>query len=231
MAAQLSNHPAGLSYEVPYRTRLARGWMRPLFRGLFRLLSRVEITGRENIPTAEPYIIASNHISLFEPPLILAFWPVAVEVISAIDVWERRGQGWLVDLYGAIPVHRGDYDRHLLTTMLAVLQAGRPLLIAPEGTRSHTPGLNRGLPGIAYLVQKSGVHVLPVGIVGTSDDFLKQALRGKRRILEMRIGKSFRLPEGDAVGGNRKVIRQKNADLIMRKIADLLPAEYRGVYG
>jgi len=231
MSTQISHRPARLSYSIALRTRLARGWMRPVFRGLFHLLSRVRVTGRENIPATGPYIIASNHVSLFEPPLILAFWPVAAEAISAIDVWGRRGQGWLVELYGAIPVRRGEYNRQLLDTMQAVLQAGHPLLIAPEGTRTHLPGLKRGMPGIGYLVQKSSVPVVPVGIVGTSDDFFIQALKGERRLLEMRIGNPFRLPGGESAGGNRKATRQNHADLIMSRIADLLPPEYRGVYG
>ena len=205
--------------------------MRPFFRSLFHLLSRVVITGRENVPAEGSYIIAANHISLFEPPLVLAFWPVPAEAISAVDVWGRRGQGWLVDLYGAIPVHRGEYDRRVLNTMLAVLQAGRPLLIAPEGGRTHTPGLRWGMPGVAYVVQKSGAPVVPVGIVGTSDDFLKQALKGKRRVLEMRIGKPFHLLKDESGDDHRKTVRQRNADYIMRRIADLLPPEYRGVYG
>lgn len=231
MSTQLSDRAALLPYQLPLRTRLARLWMRPFFRGLFHLLSRVEITGRENVPPEGAYVIASNHVSLFEPPLILAFWPVAAEAIGAVEVWERRGQGGIIGMYGAIPVHRGEYDRRLLNTMLAALQAGRPLLIAPEGGRSHTPGLRLGLPGIAYIVQKSGAPVVPVGIVGTSDDFLKQALRGKRQLLEIRIGKPFKLPEKGNGAVDRRTIRQKNLDLIMRRIADLLPPEYRGVYG
>ena len=231
MSKQLGERATRSSYQLPIRTRLARWGLRPIFRGLFHLLSRVVVTGRENVPAEGPYIIAANHISLFEPPLILAFWPVPAEAISAADVWDRRGQGWLVDLYGAIPVRRGEYDRRVLNSMLAALQAGRPLLIAPEGGRTHTPGLRRGMPGIAYVVQKSGASVVPVGIVGTSDDFLKQALRGKRRVLEMRIGKPFCLPEDESEGDQRKAARQKIVDLIMERIAELLPPEYRGVYG
>lgn len=231
MSTQLSVPPALLPYELPYRTRLARELMRPVFRGLFHLLSRVLITGREHIPPTGAYIVAFNHVSLFEPPLILAFWPVAMEVVSAIDVWERRGQGWLVELYGAMPVRRGEYNRHLLNTTLAALAASRPLLIAPEGGRTHQPSLKRGLPGIAYLVQNSGVPVVPVGIVGTSDDFFKRAVRGERRLLEMRIGRPFRIPESELEGITRKEVRQRIADFIMRRIAELLPPEYRGEYG
>jgi 1-acyl-sn-glycerol-3-phosphate acyltransferase len=204
--------------------------LRPLFRGLFHLLSRVRITGKENVPKSGPYLITINHVSLFEPPFALAFWPVAAEGAGAVDIWDRTGQSLLVRLYGGIPVHRGEYDRKLVDTLFSVLKAGRPLLIAPEGGRTHTLAMRRALPGTAYLADLAGVPVVPAGIVGTSDDFLKSALRGNRPEIEMRIGPPFMLPPITGKGVQRRCARQKNADLIMRKIAALLPPEYHGVY-
>lgn len=217
-------------YTVSYRTRLFRSAFRPVFRGFFQLLSRVRISGLENVPPQGAYLIAINHVSLYEAPFLLAFWPVAPEAVGASDIWKRRGQSALASLYGGIPVHRGEYDRHLIESICTVLRSGRPLLIAPEGGRSHTPGMRRALPGVAFVVEKAGVPVVPVGIVGTTDDFLKVALRGKRPLLEMRIGPPIHLPSAERSGLNRRDLRQQNADLIMRNIAALLPREYQGVY-
>ncbi len=217
-------------YRIPLRTRLLRVVLRPLFRGLFHLLSRVRITGKENVPKSGAYLITINHVSLYEPPFALAFWPVAAEGAGAVDIWDRTGQSTLVRLYGGIPVHRGEYDRKLIDTLLSVLKAGRPLLIAPEGGRTHTLAMRRALPGTAYLADLAGVPVVPVGVVGTSDDFLERALHRHRPEIEMRIGLPFRLPPITGKGEQRRIARQKNADLIMRKIADLLPVEYHGVY-
>ena len=217
-------------YRIPFTTRLARWILRPIFRGIFHLLSRVKLAGFENIPRQGAYIIAVNHISLFEPPLLLSFWPVAPEGIAATEIWERRGQSVLVQLYGALRVHRGEYDRELVEVALAALQAGRPLLIFPEGGRTHVPGLKLALPGVAYLIDKARVPVVPVGITGSTEDFFKRALRGKRPVLEMRVGPPFKLPPLTGKGEQRRLSRRRNADLVMAHIAALLPAEYQGVY-
>ena len=194
------------------------------------MLSKVRIYGLENIPPRGAYLIAINHISIFEPPLILSFWPIAPEAVGAVEIWERRGQSTLARYYGGIPVHRGEYDRQLIDTMISALASGRPLVIAPEGGRSHTPGMRAALPGVAYILHRSKVPVIPVGIVGTTEDFLNRALRGERRTLEMRIGKPLWLPEVTVRGTERRTAFQRNADLIMYQIASLLPPEYRGVY-
>jgi len=114
--------------------------------------------------------------------------------------------------------------------VLAALRSGFPLLIAPEGGRSHTPGMRRAQPGIAYVAEQTGLPVIPVAIVGTTDDFFHKATKGKRPPLEMRIGKPIQLPPVEGKGTERRNSRQDNADLVMRTIAGLLPEEYRGVY-
>jgi 1-acyl-sn-glycerol-3-phosphate acyltransferase len=204
--------------------------MRPPFRAIFHLLSDVRIQGKENIPKKGPYLVASNHISLFEPPFILAFWPEALEAAGAVEIWERPGQNILVRLYGGIPVHRGEYDRRLVERLIGVLNSGFPLLIAPEGGRTHTIGMRRANPGAAYIVDQTHVPVVPVGIQGTSDDFLRKALQRERPRLEMHIGAPFYLPPVEGRGEARRIARQHNADIIMQHIAELLPADYHGVY-
>jgi 1-acyl-sn-glycerol-3-phosphate acyltransferase len=218
-------------YELPMQVILFRKVGRPIFRGIFHLLGRVIVSGKENIPAKEGYMITINHISIYEPPLVLAFWPVAPEAVGAVDIWLRRGQSTLARLYGGIPVHRGDYDRRLINTMVTALRSGRSLLIAPEGGRSHTPGLKPGLPGVAYVVDKAKVPVVPVGIIGSTEDFFHRASQGQRPIIEMKIGKAFRLPDVIGRGEERKEALQRNTDQIMIEIAKLLPPEYQGVYG
>ncbi len=219
-----------LPYHVPLKARLFRRVLRPVFRLIFHVLSRVEIDGLENVPKTGAYMIAINHISIYEPPFVLAFWPRAPEAVGAQEIWSRRGQSFLARLYGGIPVRRGKYDRQLLEKMISVLESGRPLLIAPEGGRSHTPGLRSAYPGIAYVLDKTGVPVVPVGIVGSTEDFLLNAMRRKRPPLSMHIGQPFFLPPLVASSQNRRVALKINTDMIMYKIAELLPPEYQGIY-
>ncbi len=218
------------TYRVPFRFRLSRPMLKALFRLIFRILGQVKVIGKENIPYGEPYVVAMNHISIFDPPLIGSFWPEALEIVGASDVFEKPGQGQILKLYGVIPVHRGEYDRALMQRVITVINAGYPLLIAPEGGRSHITAMQRALPGIAYIIEKTDVPVVPAGLVGTTDDFWQRAKRGEKPQLEVRIGKSFSLPSITEKGVARKDARQQNADLVMQHVAGLLPKDYRGVY-
>jgi 1-acyl-sn-glycerol-3-phosphate acyltransferase len=223
----MSNRAA---YHVPMRFRISRPILKTVFRGIFHMLGRVKVTGTENIPYGRPYVAAMNHVSMFDPPLAGAFWPEHLEIIGASDVFEKPVQGEVLRAYGVIPVHRGDYDRSLFVKIISILQAGFPLLIAPEGGRSHVPPMRRAKPGVAYIVEQTRVPVVPVAIVGTTEDFWQRARRGERPQLEIRIGKPITLPDITAKGTEKHEARQQNADLVMRHLAGLLPEEYRGVY-
>jgi 1-acyl-sn-glycerol-3-phosphate acyltransferase len=218
------------AYKVPLRFKIVRPIVKALFRGIFHMLGRVSLIGKENIPYGKPYVVAINHVSIFDPPFAGAFWPEELEMMGASDVFEKPGQGQILKLYGVIPVHRGDYDRPLLTKVVWMIKSGRPMLIAPEGGRSHVPAMRQAKPGIAYIIEKTGVPVLPVALVGTTEDVWQRAKRGERPPLEMRIGKPIRLPLITSAGSEKHAARQRNADLIMSYLAGLLPEEYRGMY-
>ncbi len=218
------------AYSVPIPNRIFRHTFRPLFRLLFHILGGVKITGRKNVPKHQPYIIAINHVSLYEAPFLVAFWPVPPEIVGAVEIWSKPGQSILAHGYYAIQVHRGEFDREMFDQAISVLGSGKPLLIAPEGGRSHAIGLRRAFPGVAYLAEKTGVAVIPVGIVGTTEDYIDRALHLKRPTLEMHIGKPLLLPPITGKGAERREALQANADQVMMAIAELLPPEYRGVY-
>lgn len=219
-------------YRVPLGNQIARALMRPFFRGLFHLLASVTIRGIENVPYGKPYIAVINHISTFDPPFALTFWPENIEALGASDIWERAafGQNLLVRLFGATPVRRGEYDRQALERVAHVLKSGYPLLMSPEGGRTHSVAMRQARPGLAFLVEMTHSPVVPVGITGTTDDFFKKAIRGLRPPLTMTIGKPLILPPVDGRGEARRACRQHNTDLVMAHIASLLPEEYRGYY-
>ncbi len=218
------------AYQVPLRLKIVRPVAKAVFRGIFRALAHMTVTGKENIPYGKPYVVAINHVSIFDPPFAGAFWPEELEMMGASDVFEKPGQGQVLKIYGVIPVHRGDVDRPLLTKVIWMINSGRPMLIAPEGSRSHVPGMQRAKPGIAYIIEKTAVPVVPAAIVGTTEDFWQRASHGKKPPLEMRIGKPITLPPITTRGSEKHAARQRNADLVMSHLAGLLPEEYRGVY-
>jgi len=217
-------------YRPSLWVRFRRWAMRSIFWFVFHALFKVKLEGFENIPKHGAYIIAYNHVSYFEPPFILTFWPTAPEALAGADVWHRPGQGEMVKLYGALPVKRGEYDRTVLEKMDRVLKAGYPLAISPEGGRSNTPGMRRAYQGVAYLIDRVRVPVVPVAVLGSRDDSLLRALKGDRHSFYMRIGKPFDLPPIEGSGPARRDARQRNADEVMLQIGKMLPEEYHGVY-
>lgn len=217
-------------YRVPLFNQGFRRVLRIFFKIVFKGLGKVSRHGYERIPASGPYIITANHVSLLETPLLGAFWPHFPEIIGAAEVWDRPGQAFFAKTYHGIPVRRGEYDRGAIEAVLRVLKAGKILLIMPEGGRSHTPGMRRGKPGVAYIAERARVPIVPVGLVGTTMDFLKKGLRGQRPLIEIRVGEPFILSPIEGRGEARREARQRNADIVMAHIARQLPPEYRGVY-
>jgi 1-acyl-sn-glycerol-3-phosphate acyltransferase len=219
-------------YRPTLFRRLVRGVMRFIFKALFSILGRVKITGREHVPDHGPYMVVFNHVSIYDPPFIIALWPYQIEILGAIEIWSRKGQALLARLWGAIPIRRAEVHREAIEITLAVLRSNLSLLLSPEGTRSHTPGLQQAKTGVVYIAETTGVPIIPVGLTGTTDDFFQHAIHGSRPWIEMSIGKPFTLPEtlDDPVLPPREV-RQLKADYVMNRIAELLPPVYRGYYG
>lgn len=219
-------------YAPTAYNRFFRNTFKPVFRALFQMFARIQLTGLENVPCGKPYLAVFNHVSTFDPPFMIAFWPEMLEVLGASDIWVRHGfaQNIMARLYGGIPIHRGEYDRAALDIVARVLQSGYPLMLSPEGGRTHILAMRRAKPGIAFIIEQNDVPVVPVGIMGTTDDFFRLAISGKRPPLTMNIGKPFHLPPNTAKGEARRQARQENADTVMRQVARLLPSEYHGAY-
>ena len=214
--------------NLPRRIRLFRFLSRPTFRNLYRLLSKPNVEGLENVPATGPYLITANHLALTDPPLVLAFWPKPVEALGAANMMSLHIFGWLMRSYGIYAVQRDSYDRKAVKFALKVLQAGSPLFIAPEGSRSPT-GMRPAHPGAAYLAVKASVPIVPVGVMGT--EHLFSALRrGYRAPIVMRIGKPYQLPDIPLLGKDRHKLLETHTNEIMGRIAALLPSEYHGVY-
>ncbi len=120
-------------------------------------------------------------------------------------------------------------DLKALRQMIALMEAGNAMVIAPEGTRSRTGALIEGKPGAAYLAARSGFPVVPVAITGTEDRvFFGNLRRFRKSRITLTGGKPFTIPP--LPRENRDQALREATDEIMCRIAALLPERYRGVY-
>jgi 1-acyl-sn-glycerol-3-phosphate acyltransferase len=201
--------------------------MRVIVNALFSLFTRREYVGLENLPGEPPYILVTNHLSAFDSPLLLTVCPHRVRAFAAAKHKRNPIYAPLLAMMGSIWVRRGEIDRQALQGALGVLKQGDVLGMAPEGTRARgTYALQQGKTGAAYLATRADVLIVPVGMTGTEQ--IKENLpRLRRTRLRVVVGKPFRLPESGEVRGQQL---REYTDLIMHRIAENLPEEYRGVY-
>lgn len=195
---------------------------------VFPLLARREYVGLENFPSEPPYIVAINHLAMFDTPLIATVCPHTVRGFVAAKHRRNLVYAPIIELAGSIWVRRGEIDRQALHQALDVLKRGDEVLgIAPEGTRARGPyALQEAKAGTAYLAARADVPIVPVGITGT-EKIKRNVPRLRSTDVRVVVGKPFRLPESGYVRGKKL---QEYTDLIMARIAELLPEEYRGVY-
>jgi 1-acyl-sn-glycerol-3-phosphate acyltransferase len=194
---------------------------------LLGLLTRREYVGLENIPPAPPYILAINHVSVLDSPALLTVCPHRVRAFAAAKHKHHPLYAPLLSLMGSIWVRRGEIDRQALKEALAALERGEVLGLAPEGTRSRDlHALQEGKSGVAYLATRANVPIVPVGVTGT-EEIVSSLMRLHRACVRIVVGQPFFLPENGRVRGQ---LLREYTDLVMRRIADLLPEEYRGVY-
>jgi 1-acyl-sn-glycerol-3-phosphate acyltransferase len=213
-----------LGFELlPWFYYIARG----LLIGLFKLLTRWQVKGKENIPEKGPVLVVANHLNLADPPLLGVSLGRRVIFMAKEELFRSPVGAYFVSSLGSFPVHRGRLDRQALRRSQQVLSDNLALVMFPEASRSRSGKLKSALPGSALIACRSGVPILPVGITGT------EQLRGigwlfRRPRLTVNIGQPFSLPPVEG-----KLTGEKLADytdLIMRRIAGLLPTEYQGVY-
>lgn len=194
---------------------------------LLSVVARREYVGVENFPDRPPYILVVNHLSAFDPPLLLTVCPHTVRAFAADKHKRNPLYAPLLAMMGSIWVKRGEVDRQALRGALKVLERGEVLGMAPEGTRARGPyALQKGKTGAAYLAALAGVPIVPVGVTGT-EQIMRNLFRLRRSRVRVVVGRPFRLPEGGRVRGEKL---DEYTGLIMRSIAELLPEEYRGVY-
>lgn len=204
--------------------------LRFLIRVLLKLIATFELRGKENVPLTGGMILASNHIGILDILMVYFGIDRTDLFIPVAEKFEKIGWiRWLAKYLNFLFVDRFNPDLKAIRKMIALMEDGKCLVIAPEGTRSLTGALNEGKPGVAYLAARSGFPVIPIAITGTADNVvIENVKRIRKSHITLTGGKPFIIPP--LPNKNRDLALQNYTDEIMCQIAVLLPEKYRGFY-
>lgn len=188
---------------------------------IFFIIFRLHVEGRENVPQTGAIIVAPNHKSDWDPPLIgVAFNTRIIHYMAKEELFKNPFLGWLIRQFGTFPVKRGTVDRTAIQQALRELKAGNPLGIFPEGTRIRREGLGRFHSGMASLALMTGTPVVPVAVIGS------RWMPHKKGPLAVLIGKPVEVkkqrPTDEKVAELNDVVKGKIQDLMddyMKKIS------------
>jgi 1-acyl-sn-glycerol-3-phosphate acyltransferase len=205
-------------------------------RTVTRCLTRVQVTGAlDAIPREGPLIIASNHASNADGVVVGAWLTPRlgrrIHWLGKREMTEWPLVGPFVLAGSVHPVDRGNVEIDVFRLMLRILAAGNVVVVFPEGTRSASGALQPAKDGVAMLALKANAPILPVGVIDTDRFWPKGKIPHIGGRVEMRVGQPFRLADILPPGLDRRAAKAAATELIMARIAELLPARQQGVYG
>lgn len=180
--------------------------------GVLKPVYRFEVIGRENFPKDGGVLLCSNHIDNLDPPVVGINAPRPVHFMAKAELFNAPILGKLLPGLNAFPVKRGMGDREALRKGLALLKEGKVLGLFPEGTRSKTGELGKGLAGAGFFALRSDAYVMPCAIIGPYKAFAK---------LKVVYGKPIDMKELR----ERKASAEETTEFIMGEIRNLI-AEY-----
>lgn len=199
-----------------------------VLRNFFGILCRLDLAALEKVPMKGPLILVANHVNFLEAPVVRSsLHPRDIVALTKVQSYDNLLFNFLFNTWGGIPIERGVVDRTALQACYDVLAAGKMLAVTPEGTRSGDGKLLPGKPGITLLAVRSGVPILPIAYWG-AENFWDNLKHLRRTPFHVAVGRPFMVDTGGE--GLSKDVRQRIADEIMLKIAELLPEQYRGAY-
>jgi 1-acyl-sn-glycerol-3-phosphate acyltransferase len=187
-------------------------FIRRLIFGLCRLWFRLEIRGREHLPEG-PFVLAPIHRSNLDFALVSSVVTRRMRFLAKDTIW-KGAWGRIWDALGAIPVHRGTPDRDSLKACVAVVGAGEPLVLFPEGTRQTGPRIHECFDGAAFVQARTGVPIVPVGIGGSEAAMPKGSKFPKPRRVVVVIGPPLSAPERAASGVVRRSSVRRQTELL-----------------
>ncbi len=181
-----------------------------LFTPLLRLLLRVRVEGSEHVPSRGSAIVAFNHVSVLDGPVIAIETARRIRrethFLVAAEVFRRPVIGWILRRYDQIPIRRGEADVDALDEAIDTVKKGAMAAIAPEGRVNDDAeaGLQRIRRGVARMALPTGAPIVPVGVWGTHRRWSRTGIRWHRPF-RPRVGVAFGapiLPAGDVEDGS-----------------------------
>ena len=131
----------------------------------FKIFHRFRVSGLEHVPSDGAFLLASNHVSFFDPPALGCRVPRDLHYFARKSLFKGL-LGQLITAFNSIPVDRGSADVSSFKKALKVLDKGSPLLVFPEGTRSLDGSLQAAKAGVGLIAIKARVPVLPARVIG-----------------------------------------------------------------
>jgi 1-acyl-sn-glycerol-3-phosphate acyltransferase len=182
---------------------------RGVISAVFKPLYRIQIIGLESFPKDGGVLLCSNHIDNFDPPVVGITCPRPVVFMAKEELFHIPIIKTLIKNANAFPVKRGMSDREALRKGLAALKDNKVLGLFPEGTRSRTGELGKGLSGAGFFALRSNAHVVPCAIIGPYRPF-----------------KKLKVVYGEPIGMDRlreeKISIDEATEIIMNHIRDLI---------
>jgi glycerol-3-phosphate dehydrogenase (NAD(P)+) len=166
--------------------------LRAILVPFFLVYLRLQRVGREHLPRSGPLLLASNHRSFLDPFVIGTLVRRPVYYMAKRELFEKRGQAWILNALGAFPVDRGAGDGDAMETARAILARGDCVVIFPEGTRTRPGPLGQPRRGIGRLALETGAPVAPVAVIGS--DAVRRGWRIRPRKFSLRVGAPLRYP-------------------------------------
>ncbi|WP_456278524.1 lysophospholipid acyltransferase family protein [Bacillus sp. AK128] len=176
---------------------------------ILKPLYKIEVVGKENIPTKGGVLICSNHIDNLDPPVVGVASPRPIHFMAKEELFRLPILKSLLPTINAFPVRRGMSDKQALRTGLQLLKDGKVLGLFPEGTRSKTGELGKGLAGAGFFALRTEASVVPCAIIGPYKPF---------KSVRVVFGKPINMQEVK----DRKASAEEATDLIMDTIGEIL---------
>ena len=201
---------------------------RQLSRFCFRAFGRLEVAGVECVPPYGPLIVVSNHLSLNDPPVLVAAIPRPLYFIGKQELFRNPISRFWMRAFHVSPFNRSHAGIDAIRALMQNLERDRAVVIFPEGHRSPDRTLQKGMLGVIYLALRSQAPILPVAVTGTQT-FPIWRIPFPFCRMKASIGPPFTLPVIE--GKPSRAVMSSLLDMVMGRIASQLPPELRGVYG